>query len=123
VEYRQLGPSGCLVSSFALGTMTFGSETDERASHWQLDFFTESGGNLIDLADVYWLADRPPVASVIIGARSADQLKDNLGAAGLRLSAGEIAQLDKVSDPGAVDYPYGSAGTQQRSRTVSSAGA
>jgi len=344
VEYRQLGPSGCLVSSFALGTMTFGSETDERASHWQLDFFTESGGNLIDLADVYsggqaeeitgrwlakksprdrerlvlaskarfpmgdgpndaglsrkhlsnalnttlrrlgtetvdlyqvhsfdpltpleetlrflddavragkilytglsnftgwqiqktvdaaaalgiagpvsvqpqysllvreieweiipacldgnlgllpwsplgggwltgkyqkdvrpsgatrlgenpdrgveaysrrsaaertwnvieavrsiadtrgttmaqvalaWLADRPPVASVIIGARSAGQLKDNLGAAGLHLSAGETAQLDKVSDPGAVDYPYGSAGTQQRSRTVSSPG-
>lgn len=345
MEYRQLGASGCLVSSFALGTMTFGSETDERASHWELDFFTESGGNLIDLADVYsggqseeitgrwlakksprdreqlvlaskarfpmgdgpndsglsrkhlsnalnstlrrlgietvdlyqvhsfdpltpleetlrflddavragkilytglsnftgwqiqkavntaaalglagpvsvqpqysllvreieweiipacrdanlallpwsplgggwltgkyqkdvrpsgatrlgenpdrgveaysrrstaertwnvidavrsiadargitmaqvalaWLADRPPVASVIIGARSASQLKDNLGAAGLHLSAGEIAQLDKVSDPGAADYPYGPAGTQQRSRAVPSPGA
>jgi aryl-alcohol dehydrogenase (NADP+) len=46
VEYRKLGPSGCLVSSFALGTMTFGSETGEKASHQQLDRFTESGGNL-----------------------------------------------------------------------------
>ncbi len=342
MEYRQLGRSGCLVSTFALGTMTFGSETDEQASHRQLDAFTESGGNLIDLADVYsggqseeitgrwlakksprdreqlvlaskarfpmgdgpndsglsrkhlthaldntlrrlgtemvdlyqvhsydpltpleetlrflddatragkilytglsnftgwqiqkavdtadalgiagpvsvqpqysllareveweiipacldgnlgllpwsplgggwltgkyqrdtppsgatrlgenpergveaysrrstldrtwkvidtvraiadtrgitmaqvalaWLTDRPPVASVIIGARSAGQLKDNLGAAGLHLSAAEIQELDSASDPGAADYPYGVAGTEQRSRTVSS---
>jgi aryl-alcohol dehydrogenase-like predicted oxidoreductase len=342
VEYRQLGRSGCLVSTFALGTMTFGSETDEQASHRQLDAFTESGGNLIDLADVYsggqseeitgrwlakksprdreqlvlaskarfpmgdgpndaglsrkhlthaldntlrrlgtetvdlyqvhsydpltpleetlrflddairagkilytglsnftgwqiqkavdtadalgiagpvsvqpqysllareveweiipacldgnlgllpwsplgggwltgkyqrdtppsgatrlgenpergveaysrrsaldrtwkvidtvraiadtrgitmaqvalaWLTDRPPVASVIIGARSTGQLKDNLGAAGLHLSAAEIQELDSASDPGAADYPYGVAGTEQRSRTVSS---
>ena len=69
-----------------------------------------------------WLADRPPVASVIIGARSAGQLKDNLGAAGLHLSA-ETEQLDTVSDPGAADYPYGTACTQQRNRTVSSPGA
>jgi aryl-alcohol dehydrogenase-like predicted oxidoreductase len=342
VEYRQLGRSGCLVSTFALGTMTFGSETDEQASHRQLDAFTESGGNLIDLADVYsggqseeitgrwlakksprdreqlvlaskarfpmgdgpndsglsrkhlthaldntlrrlgtetvdlyqvhsydpltpleetlrflddairagkilytglsnftgwqiqkavdtadalgiagpvsvqpqysllareveweiipacldgnlgllpwsplgggwltgkyqrdtppsgatrlgenpergveaysrrsaldrtwkvidtvraiadirgvtmaqvalaWLTDRPPVASVIIGARSTGQLKDNLGAAGLHLSAAEIQELDSASDPGAADYPYGVAGTEQRSRAVSS---
>lgn len=342
MEYRQLGRSGCLVSTFALGTMTFGSETDEQASHRQLDAFTESGGNLIDLADVYsggqseeitgrwlakksprdreqlvlaskarfpmgdgpndsglsrkhlthaldntlrrlgtetvdlyqvhsydpltpleetlrflddairagkilytglsnftgwqiqkavdtadalgiagpvsvqpqysllareveweiipacldgnlgllpwsplgggwltgkyqrdtppsgatrlgenpergveaysrrsaldrtwkvidtvraiadtrgitmaqvalaWLTDRPPVASVIIGARSTGQLKDNLGAAGLHLSAAEIQELDSASDPGAADYPYGVAGTEQRSRTVSS---
>ena len=66
-----------------------------------------------------WLADRPTVASVIIGARSAGQLKDNLGAAGLHLSAGEIEQLDSASDPDPADYPYGPAGTQQRSRTVS----
>ena len=52
----------------------------------------------------------------------AGQLKDNLGAAGLHLSA-ETEQLDTVSDPGAADYPYGTACTQQRNRTVSSPGA
>jgi aryl-alcohol dehydrogenase-like predicted oxidoreductase len=36
-EYRTLGRSGCAVSTLALGTMTFGSETDEAASHDQLD--------------------------------------------------------------------------------------
>jgi NAD(P)-dependent dehydrogenase (short-subunit alcohol dehydrogenase family) len=35
-----------------------------------------------------WLADRPAVASVIIGARSAGQLKDSLGAAGLHCPPG-----------------------------------
>ena len=53
MEFRALGSSGCLVSSFALGTMTFGAETDEKTAHEQLDFFTGSGGNLVDTADVY----------------------------------------------------------------------
>lgn len=70
MEYRPLGRSGCLVSTLALGTMTFGAETDEHGSHAQLDRFVEAGGTLVDTADVYsdgvseeiigrWLADRP----------------------------------------------------------------
>jgi aryl-alcohol dehydrogenase-like predicted oxidoreductase len=70
VEYRQLGRSGCIVSTLCLGTMTFGQETDEAGSHDQLDRFVAAGGTLIDTADVYagttsesiigrWLADRP----------------------------------------------------------------
>jgi aryl-alcohol dehydrogenase-like predicted oxidoreductase len=70
MEYRQLGSSGCIVSTLCLGTMTFGQETDEAGSHDQLDRFVAAGGNLIDTADVYagttsesivgrWLADRP----------------------------------------------------------------
>ena len=53
MEYRTLGRSGCAVSTYALGTMTFGKETDEAGSHAQLDAFVEAGGNLIDTADVY----------------------------------------------------------------------
>jgi aryl-alcohol dehydrogenase-like predicted oxidoreductase len=70
MEYRTLGRSGCAVSTLALGTMTFGDETDEAESHRQLDRFVEAGGTLVDTADVYsrgtsekivgrWLADRP----------------------------------------------------------------
>lgn len=70
MQYRNLGSSGCAVSVFALGTMTFGAETDEKGSHDQLDRFVEAGGNLVDTADVYsstasesiigrWLAQRP----------------------------------------------------------------
>ena len=71
MEYRTLGSSGVSVSTLALGTMTFGTETDEAGSHAQLDQFVEAGGNLVDTADVYsngvseqiigrWLAKQPP---------------------------------------------------------------
>ena len=53
MEYRLLGKSGCAVSAFALGTLTFGNETDETASFAQLDRFTAAGGTLVDTADVY----------------------------------------------------------------------
>ncbi|HSK26314.1 MAG TPA: aldo/keto reductase [Jiangellales bacterium] len=70
MEYRTLGRSGCAVSTYALGTMTFGAETDEAGSQAQLDAFVEAGGTLVDVADVYaggaseeivgrWLAARP----------------------------------------------------------------
>ncbi|PRY50978.1 aryl-alcohol dehydrogenase-like predicted oxidoreductase [Geodermatophilus tzadiensis] len=70
MEYRTLGRSGCAVSALALGTMTFGAETDETGAHEQLDVFVEAGGTLVDTADVYsagaaeeitgrWLAARP----------------------------------------------------------------
>src|SRR3954452_25017425 len=53
MEYRTLGRSGCAVSTLALGTMTFGAETDEAGAHAQLDAFVDAGGTLIDIADVY----------------------------------------------------------------------
>ena len=70
MDVRPLGRSGCAVSALCLGTMTFGDETDEVQAHAQLDAFVETGGTLVDTADVYtagaseaiigrWLADRP----------------------------------------------------------------
>ena len=44
-----------------------------------------------------WLLQRKGVMSVIIGAKTAQQLDDNLAAADLALSADEIAALDKAS--------------------------
>jgi aryl-alcohol dehydrogenase-like predicted oxidoreductase len=65
-----------------------------------------------------WLVARPAVTSVILGARTTEQLRDNLAAAHLDLDAAEIARLDEVSDPGAADYPYGGPGAEQRSRKL-----
>ena len=70
MDYRTLGRSGCAVSSFCLGTMTFGLETDEAGAHQQLDRFVEAGGTFVDTADVYnggaseeiigrWFTSRP----------------------------------------------------------------
>jgi aryl-alcohol dehydrogenase-like predicted oxidoreductase len=44
-----------------------------------------------------WLLAQPPVSSVIVGARTMEQLKDNLEAAELTLSAAELETLDRVS--------------------------
>jgi aryl-alcohol dehydrogenase (NADP+) len=65
-----------------------------------------------------WVAGRPAVTSVILGARTLTQLDDNLGAAGLRLSEEETALLTTTSTPIVADYPYGPAGVDQRARTL-----
>lgn len=65
-----------------------------------------------------WLADRPSVTSVILGARTVEQLEDNLGAADLHLSADETDLLSEASTPLSGDYPYGVAGVQQRGRRI-----
>ncbi|HEY1283155.1 MAG TPA: aldo/keto reductase [Steroidobacteraceae bacterium] len=44
-----------------------------------------------------WLLHQPHVTSVIIGAKSRSQLDDNLAAADLKLTADDLAALDKVS--------------------------
>ncbi len=52
-----------------------------------------------------WTLGRPGVASVIIGARTDEQLADNLGAADLVLSGEERSRLDELSAPPLL-YPY-----------------
>jgi aryl-alcohol dehydrogenase-like predicted oxidoreductase len=52
-----------------------------------------------------WLLGRPAVTSLIIGARTDEQLTDNLGGASLVLTADERAALDKVSAPELI-YPH-----------------
>ena len=64
---RLLGRTGVLVSEFALGTMTFGQEADESAAVQLLDHYLESGGNLVDTADVYPPAGPKGTSEEIIG--------------------------------------------------------
>jgi aryl-alcohol dehydrogenase-like predicted oxidoreductase len=52
---------------------------------------------------INWLICKPSVSTVIIGARNARQLEDNLAAATWRLTTAEIARLDEVS---ALPEPY-----------------
>src|SRR5215211_3030149 len=52
-----------------------------------------------------WLLARPAVTSVIVGARTTEQLADNLGAADLTLTDEEQARLEQVSRPPLL-YPY-----------------
>jgi len=58
--------------------------------------FAESRDHtLLDLAFA-WLLAHPPVASVIAGAMSPEQVRTNAGAAGWRLSAEEIVEIDRI---------------------------
>ena len=65
-----------------------------------------------------WTAAQPAVTSVILGARTTEQLKDNLGAAELVLTDEEVTRLSDVSKPDMSDYPYGMGGIGQRNRRI-----
>jgi aryl-alcohol dehydrogenase-like predicted oxidoreductase len=66
-----------------------------------------AGGHGVSAAQVAlaWLLGRPGVASVVVGARTEEQLADNLAAAKLRLSDDERRRLDEVSAPPLL-YPF-----------------
>ena len=53
MKQRHLGRSGLVVSRLALGTMTWGRDTDEDDAAAQLLAFYEAGGTLVDTADTY----------------------------------------------------------------------
>lgn len=86
---------------------------DKRATEttWQiLDVVAgvaESHGATMSQVALAWVAAQPAVCSTILGVRTLDQLEDNLGAADLRLTPDELADLDRVSAPATPEYPYG----------------
>src|SRR4051794_21938185 len=53
MKQRRLGTSGLYVSHLALGTMTWGRDTDEDDAATQLRAYLDAGGNFLDTADVY----------------------------------------------------------------------
>lgn len=63
---------------------------------------------------INWLLQRPGVTAPIIGARTMQQLEDNLGASGWALTDDQMARLNQASEPELV-YPYDAiAGAQKR---------
>jgi len=67
---------------------------------------------------IAWLLEQPAVTSVILGARTVEQLVDNLGASSVALTASEVGALSEASTPRVDDYPYGTAGVAQRNRNL-----
>lgn len=53
MEYRKMGRTGIKVSSFCLGTMTFGRQVDEKESIRIIHAAIDAGVNFIDTADMY----------------------------------------------------------------------
>jgi aryl-alcohol dehydrogenase-like predicted oxidoreductase len=52
-----------------------------------------------------WLLRKPTVSTIVIGARNEEQLKQNIGAEGWKLTPDQVAKLDEASAP-AIPYPY-----------------
>jgi aryl-alcohol dehydrogenase-like predicted oxidoreductase len=70
-----------------------------------LDEVAQETGKTVPQIALNWLLARPSVANVIVGARNAEQLQQNLGALGWQLTQTQIARLDAASaTPRA--YPY-----------------
>ena len=65
----------------------------------------EETGKTVPQVALNWVLSRPTVASIIIGARNEDQLTQNFGAVGWKLSESQLAKLNTVSDSKPA-YPY-----------------
>ena len=70
-----------------------------------LDELARETGKSVPQIAINWLLQRPTIATLVIGARNEEQLKQNLGAVGWNLSADHMAKLDAASTV-TLPYPY-----------------
>jgi aryl-alcohol dehydrogenase-like predicted oxidoreductase len=89
---------------------------------WQIigavqEIAERSGASMAQVA-LSWVTNRPAVTSTILGARTMEQLEDNLGSVDCTLSPDDLTLLEEASDLHVSDYPYGSPGIDQRSRDL-----
>jgi aryl-alcohol dehydrogenase-like predicted oxidoreductase len=70
-----------------------------------LDEVAKETGKTVPQIALNWLLRRPSVATVIIGARNEQQLRQNLGAIGWELTPAQVARLDAASAV-TLAYPY-----------------
>ena len=68
-----------------------------------LDSIAKERGKTIPQVALNWILRKPTISNIIVGARNAEQLKQNLGAIGWKLTDEEVARLDAVS---AAPIPY-----------------
>lgn len=70
-----------------------------------IDKIAAETGKTVPQIAINWLLQRPSISTVIIGARNEEQLRQNLGAIGWKLTAEQIAKLDAASTTTPA-YPY-----------------
>lgn len=70
-----------------------------------LDAVAKEAGKTIAQVALNWLLQRPSVATLIVGARNEEQLRQNIDATGWKLSSAQIAKLDAASAV-PLTYPY-----------------
>ena len=70
-----------------------------------LDALALETGKTVPQIALNWLLQRPTVATIVIGARNEEQLRQNLGAVGWNLTPEQVARLDAASAVTRA-YPY-----------------
>jgi aryl-alcohol dehydrogenase-like predicted oxidoreductase len=70
-----------------------------------IDAVAKDAGKTVPQIAINWLLKRPTVSTVIIGARTEEQLRQNLGSVGWDLSEEQVARLDAASET-QLPYPY-----------------
>jgi aryl-alcohol dehydrogenase-like predicted oxidoreductase len=70
-----------------------------------LDAVAKETGKTVPQIALNWLLGRPTVSTIVIGARTEEQLRQNLGAVGWRLTPAQVAALDAASAV-TPTYPY-----------------
>ena len=70
-----------------------------------LEVVAAEAGKTVPQVALNWLLQRPSIATVIIGARNEEQLRQNLGAVGWNLTPAQVATLDAASAITPA-YPY-----------------
>jgi aryl-alcohol dehydrogenase-like predicted oxidoreductase len=68
-----------------------------------IDAVAKETGKIVPQIALNWLLRKPTISSVIIGARNEEQLRQNLGAEGWKLTPEQVAKLDAAS---ALPLPY-----------------
>lgn len=71
----------------------------------ELDIIAKTHNATVPQTALNYLLRKPGVASLIIGIRTAEQLKENLKTTDWEITPEEVAKLDKISEP-YLDYPY-----------------
>jgi aryl-alcohol dehydrogenase-like predicted oxidoreductase len=89
-------PPGSRLSKNARHAQRFASERNWRIVGELEAFAARRGHTLLELA-FSWLLRDEVVASVIAGATSPQQVEQNVRAAGWRLSADELAEIDRIT--------------------------
>jgi aryl-alcohol dehydrogenase-like predicted oxidoreductase len=70
-----------------------------------VDEIAKETGKTVPQIALNWLLQRPTVSTLVIGARTEEQLRDNLGAIGWNLTSDQMKRLDTVSAIPPI-YPY-----------------
>ena len=96
-KYKKGGPE--IDSHRAKGVQRHYSERNWQLLEKMAKIGAEHGDKSISQVALAWLLSDPLISSPIIGPRTMEQLQDNLGAAGFRLSVEEKQILDDASDP------------------------